>query len=74
LRRKRAIPDDLWNVTVMSLPFLEVLGYDERVQLKALAESFLASKEFSTAGGLELTTKSAFRSPPRAACPFSTSG
>jgi Mlc titration factor MtfA (ptsG expression regulator) len=51
-----------------------VLGYDERVQLKALAESFLASKEFSTAGGLELTTKSAFRSPPRAACPSSTSG
>ena len=29
---------------MMSLPFLEVLGYDERVQLKALAESFLASK------------------------------
>ena len=54
-RKTAAIPDDLWNVTVMSLPFLEVLGYDERVQLKALAESFLASKEFSTAGGLELS-------------------
>ena len=54
-RKTAAIPDDLWNVTVISLPFLEVLGYDERVQLKALAESFLASKEFSTAGGLELS-------------------
>ena len=54
-RKTAAIPDDLWNVTVMSLPFLEVLGYDERVKLKALAEAFLASKEFSTAGGLELS-------------------
>jgi Mlc titration factor MtfA (ptsG expression regulator) len=33
--------------TVMSLPFLEVLAVDERVQLKALAEAFLAEKEFS---------------------------
>ncbi len=43
-RKTAAIPDDLWNVTVISLPFLEVLGYDERVQLKALAEFFLASR------------------------------
>ncbi len=53
--RPTAIPDDLWAVTVMSLPFLEALDRDEQLQLKSLAESFLASKEFSTAGGLELS-------------------
>lgn len=53
-RKATTIPDDLWAVTIVSLPFLEVLSVTEQQQLKALAESFLATKEFSTAGGLEL--------------------
>ena len=57
LRGKKAtvIPDDLWAEIVSSLPFLDVLTVDEKKQLKTLAEGFLAEKEFSTAGGLELS-------------------
>lgn len=57
LRGKKAvvIPDELWAMTVVSLPFLDVLSSDEQKELKLLVESFLAEKEFATAGGLELT-------------------
>ena len=53
--RRQPIPDDLWAFTVSSLPFLDILAPDEQRQLRNLAEDFLAEKEFSTAGGLELT-------------------
>jgi hypothetical protein len=50
-----AIPDELWAQTIAGLPFLGDLTVDEQASLKLLAEQFLAEKEFSTAGGLELT-------------------
>lgn len=50
-----AIPDSLWASTIAALPFLARLTDDERQRLKALTEAFLAEKEFSTAGGLELS-------------------
>jgi len=53
--RRQPIPNDLWAVTVTSLPFLDILAPDEQRQLRELAETFLADKEFSTAGGLILT-------------------
>ena len=49
------LPEDLWQQTLATLPFLDRLNADERSRLKALSEAFLAEKEFSTAGGLELT-------------------
>lgn len=49
------IPDNLWAVVVTSLPFLENLSPSEQQQLRELSESFLGAKEFSAAGGLELT-------------------
>jgi Mlc titration factor MtfA (ptsG expression regulator) len=57
LRREkpRAIPDELWAATIASLPFLAALSAEEQTHLKALAEQFLAEKEFSTAGGLQLS-------------------
>lgn len=57
LRRRKptVIPDDLWAMTVVSMPFLDILSADEQRELKQLAESFLAEKEFTAAGGLELT-------------------
>ena len=57
LRREkaRAIPDQLWAGTIAGLPFLSMLSADEQGRLKALAEQFLAEKEFSTAGGLQLS-------------------
>jgi Mlc titration factor MtfA (ptsG expression regulator) len=50
-----AISDELWEKTVAGLPFLASLAVDEQKSLKLLAEQFLAEKEFSTAGGLQLS-------------------
>ena len=49
------IPEAQWRKTLAALPFLDRLDADERRRLRALASRFLADKEFSTAGGLELS-------------------
>lgn len=49
-----AVPDDLWRMAVMSLPFIAALDDDDRQRLRSLSESLLAEKEMSAAGGLEL--------------------
>ena len=54
-KRKATIPDVLWAPTIAALPFLANLAVDEQKRLKTLVEDFLAEKEFSTAGGLELS-------------------
>ncbi|MBS1143439.1 MAG: hypothetical protein H6R14_845 [Proteobacteria bacterium] len=51
----KAIPNHLWKTVTAALPFVGTLDADEQQQLKSLAETFLAEKEFSTAGALELT-------------------
>lgn len=53
-KKPTPIPDALWHVTVMSLPFIEHLAVNEKKALKTLTERFLAEKEFSAAGGLKL--------------------
>jgi len=53
--RKTGVADALWQKTVSALPFLDALAVDEKKRLKTLVEQFLAEKEFSTAGGLELS-------------------
>lgn len=54
-RKSGRIPDNLWASVVTSMPFLESLDTAEQEQLRELSESFLGTKEFSTAGGLVLT-------------------
>lgn len=54
-RPKPGIPDDLWAATLAAYPFLDKLPRPAQARLKDLAEAFLAAKEFSTVGGLELT-------------------
>lgn len=54
-RRPRRIPDELWTATVAGLPFLAELSPGERAELRALSERFLEEKQFTAAGGLELT-------------------
>ena len=54
-KQKSEVPDALWAQTVSALPFLEALAVDEKNRLKILVEQFLAEKEFSVAGGLELS-------------------
>ena len=53
-KRKATVPAALWAQTVAALPFLANLAVDEQKRLKTLVEDFLAEKEFSPAGGLEL--------------------
>lgn len=49
------LPEALWHETVARLPFLERLDIEEMARLRGLTEAFLAEKEFTSAGGLELT-------------------
>ena len=49
------LSDALWQTTIGALPFLAGLNEDEKKRLRGLTESFLAEKEFTSAGGLELT-------------------
>jgi hypothetical protein len=51
----KAVPDALWRETMAALPFLARLSADEEARLRQLTEAFLAEKEFTSAGGLELT-------------------
>lgn len=54
-RKPAPIPDDLWQRTLAARPFLASLAVDDKKRLKSLAEGFLAEKEFTAVGGLELT-------------------
>ncbi|MCL2524636.1 MAG: zinc-dependent peptidase [Betaproteobacteria bacterium] len=54
-KRSRPIPDELWQCTVAGLPFLAARDAAELARLKQLAEEFLGEKEFTAAGGLELS-------------------
>lgn len=53
--RQAPIPDALWTRTVNHSAFLANLAVDEKNSLKLLAEQFLAEKEFSTGGELQLS-------------------
>jgi len=55
--KRTKISDALWMQTLSSLPFLDLLAVDEKKRLKTLVEDFLAEKEFSAVGGLELSDK-----------------
>ena len=49
------LPDALWQEAVAALPFLGRLSDEEKARLRRLSEDFLGEKEFTSAGGLELT-------------------
>lgn len=50
-----AISDALWANTIEAIPFIARLTADEQQRLRALTNAFLAEKQFTAAGGLELT-------------------
>jgi len=52
---QRAIPDELWLETLAQFPFLARRSLEELQRLRELATLFLTRKEFSGAGGLEVT-------------------
>lgn len=53
--RRRAIPDALWQAALRELPFVACRPQDQLERLRRLASLFLDRKEFSGAGGLEVT-------------------
>jgi Mlc titration factor MtfA (ptsG expression regulator) len=52
--QRRAIPDALWQLTLARFPFLGRATSDEVARLRELSTLFLASKEFTGVGGLEV--------------------
>ncbi len=52
---RRAIPDDLWQLTLTRLPFLARLDETDRAELRRLCSLFLDRKQFHGAGGLAVT-------------------
>lgn len=52
--RHRAIPDDLWALTLARYPFIAQRSEDDRARLRELATLFLADKEFAGMQGLEV--------------------
>jgi Mlc titration factor MtfA (ptsG expression regulator) len=53
--KRRPIPDELWAMTVARYPFISCLDAAPLERLRQHATLFLAGKEFSGAGGLEVT-------------------
>lgn len=50
----RPIPDDLWHSTLENYPFIKSRPAADLERLRGLATLFLAEKEFTGAGGLEV--------------------
>jgi len=67
--QRRAISDALWLETLASLPFLARRNADDLAQLRRLTSLFLDEKEFSGAGGLEVTDAMAVRIATQACLP-----
>ena len=65
----RAIPDELWQLTLAQYPFLVSLPALERVRLRAMTAQFLAQKQFSGAHGLEVTDEMAVAIAAQACLP-----
>jgi MtfA peptidase len=53
--QRHAIPDALWQLTLLRYPFLAQRSKDDLVELRRLSSLFLASKEFHGVGGFEVT-------------------
>ena len=52
---QRAIPDALWQATLSRYPFIAALPSNRAQRLREMATLFLADKEFTATGGLEVT-------------------
>jgi MtfA peptidase len=67
--RERPIPDALWAHTLARYPFLSALDAGDAQELLKLSTLFLARKEFSGAGGLQVTDEMAVAVAAQACLP-----
>ena len=68
-RRGRPIPDALWQATLARYPFLADRAASQLERLRELSSEFLASKEFTGAGGVEITDEIAVAIAAQAVLP-----
>lgn len=66
---RRAISDTLWAQALASLPFVAQRSESDLAELRRLSSLFLDEKEFSGAGGLEVTDAIAVRIAVQACLP-----
>ena len=66
---RRAIPDAMWELTLLRLPFLARLDDAERAELRRLCSLFLDRKQFHGVGGLEVTDEMALLIAAQACLP-----
>jgi Mlc titration factor MtfA (ptsG expression regulator) len=67
--KRRAIPDELWGLTLARFPFLQREDPQEAQQLRRLATLFLDAKEFTGAQGFEVTDEVAVAVAAQACLP-----
>lgn len=67
--QRHAIPDALWDLTLLRHPFLARRPDAERARLRELASLFLSEKEFSGAAGQEVTDEVAVSIAAQACLP-----
>lgn len=68
--RTHAIPEPLWRLTLDRYPFLADLGGPGDQRLRELASLFLSRKEFTAAGGLEMSDEIAVAIAAQACLPL----
>jgi Mlc titration factor MtfA (ptsG expression regulator) len=66
---RRAIPDELWALTLARLAFLARLDEADRAELRRLCSLFLDRKEFHGVGGLQVTDEMALMIAAQACLP-----
>lgn len=73
-RETAAVSDETWTRVERGLPFLAYLRDEDRQRLRMLARSFLASKQFHGAHGLQLTDEMLLSIALQACLPILRSG
>ena len=66
---RRAVPDDLWRLTLARFPFLGRRSVSDIARLRDMSTLFLATKEFSGAHGLEVDDEMAVAIAAQACLP-----
>lgn len=66
---RRAIPDALWELTLLRFPFLDLADAGDATELRRLTGLFLDTKEFVGAGGFEITDEVAVAVAAQACLP-----
>lgn len=66
----RAVPDALWQATLIDHPFLAELSTEEQAGLRRLCEHFLTRKEFHGAHGLQVSDAMALAVAAQACLPL----